>query len=79
MGDTLEDGVDLGDVTSALSKVGISALDSNGKMRDVGNIMEDLMGVWSQMDQTQKAAIATTLAGKYQLTRFEALMNRSDL
>lgn len=79
MGDTLEDGVDLGDVTSALGKVGISALDSNGKMRDVGNIMEDLMGVWNQMDQTQKAAIATTLAGKYQLTRFEALMNRSDL
>ena len=79
MGDTLEDGVDLGDVTSALGKVGISALDSNGKMREVGNIMEDLMGVWSQMDQTQKAAIATTLAGKYQLTRFEALMNRSDL
>lgn len=79
MGDTLEDGVDLGDVTGALSKVGISALDSNGKMRDVGNIMEDLMGVWSQIDQTQKAAIATTLAGKYQLTRFEALMNRSDL
>lgn len=79
MGDTLEDGVDLGDVTSALEKVGISALDENGKMRDVGNIMEDLMGVWSQMDQTQKAAIATTLAGKYQLTRFEALMNRSDL
>ena len=79
MGDTLEDGVDLGDVTSALDKVGISALDSNGKMRDVGSIMEDLMGVWSQMDQTQKAAIATTLAGKYQLTRFEALMNRSDL
>lgn len=79
MGDTLEDGVDLGDVTSALGKVGISALDSNGKMRDVGNIMEDLMGVWGQMDKTQKAAIATTLAGKYQLTRFEALMNRSDL
>lgn len=79
MGDTLEDGVDLGDVTSALGKVGISALDENGKMRDVGNIMEDLMGVWEQMDQTQKAAIATTLAGKYQLARFEALMNRSDL
>nr|DAU16583.1 MAG TPA: minor tail protein [Caudoviricetes sp.] len=79
MGETLEDGVDLGQVTGALSNVGISVLDSNGKMREVGNIMEDLMGVWSQMDQTQKAAIATTLAGKYQLSRFEALMNRSDL
>lgn len=79
MGETLEDGVDLGQVTGALQKAGIGVLDSNGKMREVGDIMEDLMGVWSQMDQTQKAAIATTLAGKYQLSRFEALMNRSDL
>lgn len=79
MGNTLEDGVTLGDVTGALSKVGVNALDADGKMRDVGDVMEDLMDVWGQMDQTQKAAIATTLAGKYQLSRFEALMNRSDL
>lgn len=79
MGETLDDGVDLGQVTGALGQVGINALDSNGKMRDVGDVMEDLMDVWGQMDQTQKAAIATTLAGKYQLSRFEALMNRSDL
>ena len=79
MGNTLEDGVTLGDVTGALSKVGVNALDADGKMRDVGDVMEDLMNVWGQMDQTQKAAIATTLAGKYQLSRFEALMNRSDL
>lgn len=79
MGETLEDGVDLGQVTGALGKAGINALDSNGQMRNVGDIMEDLMDVWGQMDQTQKAAIATTLAGKYQLSRFEALMNRSDL
>ena len=79
MGETLDDGVDLGQVTGALSKAGINALDSSGNMRNVGDIMEDLMGVWGQMDQTQKAAIATTLAGKYQLARFEALMNRSDL
>lgn len=75
----MDDGVNLGQVTGALGQAGINALDSNGKMRDVGDIMEDLMDVWGQMDQTQKAAIATTLAGKYQLSRFEALMNRSDL
>lgn len=79
MGETLDDGVDLGQVTGALANVGVDVLDSNGKMREVGNIMEDLMDVWGQMDTTQKNAIATTLAGKYQLARFEALMNRSDL
>jgi TP901 family phage tail tape measure protein len=79
MGETLDDGVNLGTVTSTLQKVGVDVLDSDGKMREVGNIMEDLMDVWGQMDSTQKNAIATTLAGKYQLSRFEALMNRSDL
>lgn len=79
MGETLEDGVDLGQVTKTLDKVGVTVLDAEGKMNDVGDIMEQLMGVWSTLDMTQKNAIATTLAGKYQLSRFEALMNRSDL
>lgn len=79
MGETLDDGVNLGAVTGTLEKVGVSVLDSDGKMRQVGSIMEDLMKVWSNIDSTQKNAIATTLAGKYQLSRFEALMNRSDM
>ena len=79
MGETLEDGVDLGTVTSMLKKIGVEVLDGDGKMRGVGSIMEDLMGVWSSIDSTQKAAVAQALAGKYQLSRFEALMNRSDL
>lgn len=79
MGETLEDGVDLGQVTKTLDKVGVTVLDAEGKMNNVGNIMEQLMDVWSTLDMTQKNAVATTLAGKYQLSRFEALMNRSDL
>lgn len=79
MGKTLDDGVDLGKVTSTLNKIGVQVLDGDGKMRGVGNIMEDLMKVWDSIDATQKAAVGQTLAGKFQLTRFEALMNRSDL
>lgn len=79
MGKTLEDGVDLGQVSETLEKVGVEVLNSEGKMNSVGDIMEDLMAVWSELDTTQKNAIATTLAGKYQLSRFNALMNRSDM
>ena len=79
MGETLEDGVDLGKVTSTLENIGVQVLDGGGQMRNVGDIMEDLMDVWSTLNQTEKAAIAQTLAGKHQLARFEALMNRSDL
>lgn len=78
-GETLDDGVSLGDVTGALDKIGVQVLDGDGKMRGVGSIMEDLMDVWQSIDETQKAAIGQTLAGKYQMTRFMALMNRSDL
>lgn len=45
MGGTLEDGVDLGKVTSTLQAVGVQVLDTEGKMRKVGDIMEDLMDV----------------------------------
>lgn len=78
-GETLEDGISLGKVTAQLEKYGVQVLDGEGQMRGVGDIMEDLMEVWSSLDQTQKAAVAQTVAGKYQLSRFEALMNRSDL
>lgn len=79
MGETLDDGVTLGTVTGTLDKIGVQVLDEAGKMRDVGDIMEDLMGVWDTMDSTSKNSVATTLAGKYQLSRFEALMNSSDM
>ena len=45
MGKTLEDGVDLGKVTSILQAVGVQVLNAEGNMREVGDIMEDLMDV----------------------------------
>ena len=45
LGETLEDGVDLGQFSSALKKVGVDVLDAEGNMRDVGAILEDTMGV----------------------------------
>jgi hypothetical protein len=45
MGETLEDGVDLGKVTSTLDAVGVQVLNAEGNMREVGDIMEDLMDV----------------------------------
>ena len=43
LGETLEDGVDLGQFSSALKKVGVETLDASGNMRDVGDIIEDMM------------------------------------
>jgi hypothetical protein len=43
LGDTLEDGVDLGQFAKALGKIGVDVLDVSGNMRNVGDIIEDTM------------------------------------
>lgn len=43
LGETLEDGVNLGQFTGALKKIGVEALDSAGELRDAGAIIEDIM------------------------------------
>lgn len=40
-----EDGIKLGDVTSQLNAIGVQVLDQFGNIRDIGDIMEDLMVV----------------------------------
>lgn len=79
LGNTLEDGVDLGTIAETLGQVGVEVLDDEGRMNNIGDVMEQLMQVWQTLDQTQQNAISTVIAGRYQLSRFQALMNRSDL
>lgn len=74
-----EDGVSLGDVTKQLNDIGVQVLDQFGNIRDVGDIMEDLMVVWDDLDETSKIAAAQSLAGKYQVNRFVSLMDNSDM
>jgi TP901 family phage tail tape measure protein len=74
-----EDGFTLGKVTSELQKIGVQVLDSMGQIRDVGDIMEDLMVIWDDLDQTSKVAASQALAGKYQVNRFMALMDNTDM
>ena len=42
-GEEAEDGYSLGKVTSELDRIGVKVLDQMGNIRDVGDIMEDLM------------------------------------
>lgn len=79
LGETLEDGTDLGKVSSTLQKIGVQVLDSSGAMRDMGLIMEDLMAIWDTLDTATKQGAAVTLAGKYQYNRLMALMENSDM
>ena len=74
-----EEGFTLGKITTQLNAIGVQILDQFGNIRDVGDIMEDLMVIWDDLDQTSKVAASQALAGKYQVNRFMALMDNSGM
>lgn len=78
MGDTLEDGVTLGQVSKQLSEIGVQVLDEEGNLRNLGDVLEDLQAKWRDLSNAQQIALGTTLAGKYQLNPFMALMENAD-
>lgn len=79
LGKTDEEGVGLGKVTSTLQNIGVQILDQFGQVRDMDSIIEDLMDIWQDLDDTAKLAAAQALAGKYQVNRFFALMDNRDM
>lgn len=80
-GSVEEDGVTttLGSVSSQLKSVGVNILDTNGDLRDMGVVLEELMGKWNGMDRATQQAIAIAIAGKRQYTQLLALMNNQDM
>ena len=79
LGETLEDGVTLGEVSGTLEKLGVNVIDANGNLREMGNVLEDLMSKWGDFDKAQQQAIAEKLAGKYQYNRFVTLMENQQM
>lgn len=79
LGDTDEDGLKLGDVSGSLEKVGISILDTNGDLREMGDVIEEVAGKWDTWTKAQQAAIAQSLAGKRQYNNLVALFDNWDM
>ena len=79
LGDTDEDGLKLGDVSSTLSKVGIEILDVNGELRDMGVIIEEIGEKWDTWTKAQQTAIAESVAGKRQYNNLFALFDNWDM
>lgn len=79
LGETDEDGVGLGQVSSALESIGVQVLDAQGQLRDMGDIVTDLGDKWQTMNGAQKTAIAQVVAGKRQYTQLMALFENWDM
>lgn len=70
-----EEGTEINKVDKALKSVGISLTNTNGEVRDLGEVIDELGGKWEHLDRSQRAYLATAIAGTRQQSRFYALMN----
>jgi TP901 family phage tail tape measure protein len=57
-----------------LAEAGVSMRDLSGETRDVSDIIAELAGKWNGLSKETQQNTAVNLAGRYQLTRFLALM-----
>ena len=64
LGETLEDGVNLGQVGEVLDKIGVKILDTKGELRDIGLVIEEIGEKWDTLSKAQQNAIAIVMAGK---------------
>ena len=78
LGETLEDGVDYTKYTKALAQVGVEAVDVNGDLRNMNDILDDLGNRWESLNQAQKVGLAQTVGGVRQYTNLITLLDHYD-
>lgn len=79
LGETLEDGVNLGQVGQVLDKIGVKILDTKGELRDIGTVVEEIGNKWDTLSVAQQNAVAIVMAGKRQYNNLLALFDNWDM
>lgn len=75
LGETLDDDTTLTKYSQALAKVGVNIKDSNGEIKKMDDILDELGAKWNNINKEQQTALAYTVAGVRQQTNFIALMD----
>lgn len=82
MGD-IESGIDtettLGEYTSKMAEMGVNVLDTNGELRDMGLVIEEIGGKWKSMSREQQIALSQTMAGTRQYNNLLSLFDSWDM
>lgn len=78
LGETLEDGTTLGKYSQALEAVGVNIKDSQGNLKDMNTILDEMGAKWSTLSKDQQVALAQNVAGVRQYTQLIALMDNWD-
>ena len=77
-GETLEEGMDVNRVETALKNVGVQLRDTNGQFRNLDDVLTELGGRWNELNTNQQANVAVALAGTRQQSRLIAMMQDFD-
>lgn len=78
LGKTLDDGTTLGAYAESLQAVGINIKASNGELKKMDDILNEMGSVWKTLGNDQQAALAQSVAGVRQYTQLMALMENWD-
>lgn len=78
MGD-IEAGLDgetsLSNYTEQMAQMGYDVLDANGKLRDMGEVIEEIGNNWKNMSREQQISLSQTVAGTRQYNNLLALFD----
>ena len=82
MGD-IEAGLDtetsLGSYTKEMKAMGFNVLDTNGKLKDMGAVIEEIGGKWKTLSREQQVALSQTMAGTRQYNNLLSLFDNWDM
>jgi TP901 family phage tail tape measure protein len=78
LGKTLEDGMDVSRVDTALRQIGVNLRDSNGQFRDMQDVLTEVGNKFSTLNKMQQASVAVALAGTRQQSRLLAIFQDFD-
>jgi TP901 family phage tail tape measure protein len=62
-----------------MKELGINVLDSQGKLRDMGSIIEQIGNNWQSLTREQQQSLAITAAGTRQYNNLLSLFNNWDM
>lgn len=75
LGETLDDGTTLNNYSQALAAVGISIKNTDGQLKDMNDILDEMGDKWTKLGKDQQVALAQTVAGVRQYSQLIALMD----
>ena len=75
----LDGEVTLDEYTSQMAEMGVNVLDTNGNLRDMGTVIEEIGEKWTSMSREQQISLSQIMAGTRQYNNLLSLFDNWDM